>query len=369
MSEQTNPYVAFATTGSHDAEVAERAYIASEANAASPLFASLSTFNQSRALQYASELQLDRYEQILSFGQDAQQAMKKFTTKMLQHVQRNDTSRVRDVLHQLTEHLEKVNPDALIEEELGFIKRLFSRPKQSIQEVMSQYNRLSKQVDRLSIQLNHIQLGLLNDHQMLDDLYRLNEEFFQELNVYIAAAEMKRFDIVHNVLPQLQQQHALTADFITEQQLRDTEQALESLEKRIYDLQISREIAIQCAPQIRMIQQTGQMLMEKIQSSTMTTIPLWQNQIAMLLSMNNQRRVNAAQQRLNDLSDEMSRKNAKMANVQRRALGSNKLAPSQLQQFKETQQKLLQEIKQTIETESLVHEKQVAVEAEISHFK
>lgn len=331
-----------------------------------PVFTSLNEEEKARALLIANKLDASLYENVLQFGSEIQHSLKNFTHNMLIRVQRNDTSPIREILHKLMEHLGKINPDDLIEKEKSFFQKLFNRSKSSIQEMMSHYNRLSKQIDRLSIQLQHSQKGLLADMKMLNDLYQLNEEYYHNLNVYIAAAEMKKKDLCDNQLPKVEQSIRLSSNPLDKQRLNDLQNSIEWLDKRLYDLQISREIAIQTAPQIRMIQQTNQMLVEKIQQSVMTTIPLWQTQISMLMNMNNQRKADQTTRRLIDTSEQMLQKNAKM--IQTAAKDQNKstsISHSEIDLFKQTQLDLIHSIEEALRVQAISNEQQATLEAKV----
>ncbi|QCR32421.1 toxic anion resistance protein [Lysinibacillus sp. SGAir0095] len=331
-----------------------------------PVYSTLSEEKQSHALLLASKLDVSQYENILHFGSEIQHSLKNFTHNMLIRVQRNDTSPIREILHKLMEHLSKINPDDLIEKEKGFLQKLFTRSTSSIQEQMTQYNRLSKQIDRLGIQLQHSQKGLLSDLKMLNELYQLNEEYYHNLNTYIAAAEMKKKDIIAKQLPKLEQSLDSSNNPLDKQRLNDLQTSIEWLDKRLYDLQISREIAIQTAPQIRMIQQTNQMLVEKIQSSVMTTIPLWQTQISMLINMNNQRRANQTTRRLMETSEQMLHKNAKMLETTAKDTSKKKaLSHHEIDLFKQTQLELINSIEETLRVQAISNEQQASIEATI----
>lgn len=331
-----------------------------------PVFSSLNEEAQSRALLIASKLDVSHYENVLQFGSEIQHSLKNFTHNMLIRVQRNDTSPIREILHQLMEHLDRINPDDLIEKEKGFLQKLFNRSKSSIQEMMSQYNRLSKQVDRLSIQLQHSQKGLLADMKMLNELYQLNEEYYHNLNVSIAAAEMKKKDLYANQLPKIEQSSIKSNDPLDRQRLNDLQNSIEWLDKRLYDLQMSREIAIQTAPQIRMIQQTNQMLVEKIQESVMTTIPLWQTQISMLMNMNNQRRADQSTRRLMDTSEQMLLKNAKMLQTTTKDKNKQKaISHSEIDLFKQTQLELIHSIEEALRVQAMRNEQQASIESKV----
>ncbi|MEC1177029.1 toxic anion resistance protein [Metasolibacillus meyeri] len=337
---QQNPFEAFKNAGSRFAEIAEEEFQLAQVNqSVSPLYAALSEHDQSRALRLASELKIHIYENVLAFGLQAQQALRDFTANMAVHIHRKDHSKVGEVLAQLISYLEQINPDALVQEEKGFLSKFFSKQKQSTQEVMTHYKRMSKQIDRLAIQLEHAQMGLLRDFKLLNDLYKLNEQYFAEINVYIAAGELKLVD-VKKQLPNIEPTEPMAL-----QQLNDQKMAIEWLDRRLYDMQISREIAIQAAPQIRLMQQTNQLLIDKIQASVMTTIPMWQTQISTLLTMNQQRRVAEAQDKLMRASDELARKNGKMLQMKSKQAG---ISHSDIDQFKQTQLKLVQDIEETL---------------------
>ncbi len=360
-----NPFDAFSSPNSQSTEAAKGEYETQlHSNSATPLFLAMSQPEQKRALKLAEDLNVRKYEEVLSFGSSAQQALKKFSSRLLLHVQRKDTSKVGEILFQLMDLLDKIDPDALIEKKSGLFGKWFGKQSGSVQQTMSQYNRLSKHIDRLNIQLAHAQQGLLSDFSMLEELYQLNEEYFHEINVYIAAGEIKRQEIKDVILPSFQHRASTSDNPMIQQELQDIHMSLEWLDRRIYDLEISREIAIQSAPQIRMIQQTHQLLIDKVQESIMSTIPLWQSQISMLLSMGHQRRASQAQERLTKATDELMRKKAQLASTGRTSghKGTG-ISPADINHFKETQRKLLQEIEETLRMQAMADEKRKQTES------
>lgn len=337
---QQNPFEAFKNSGSTAAQLAETEFNNALTNrAVSPLFSTLNEMDKSRALTLARELKINTYENVLAFGLSAQQALRDFTANMSVHAERKDHSKIGEVLSQLISYLEQIDPEALLEQSKGFFGKLFSRPKQTVQEVMSHYKKLSKQIDRLAIQLEHAQMGLLRDFNLLNELYKLNEQYFHEVNVYIAAGELKLADAKAKLLP------ANSEDFISFQQANDEQMAIEWLDRRLYDLQISREIAIQAAPQIRLMQQTNQLLIDKIQASVMTTIPMWQTQISTLLTMNQQRRLMETQEKLLRASDELARKKGRLLNMDS---GQTRITHADIDKFKQTQMQLIRDIEETL---------------------
>lgn len=363
MNTTNNPFEAFTTSENVDLQVSKEQFAVNVANkAASPLFASLSNQMKQQALEFAQNLEPKQYEDVLEFGLPAQEALKKFTSQMLQYIQRKDVRKVGEVLSDLMQHLEMIDPDALIEQEKGFFAKLFSRSTQSIQEIMTHYNKLSKRIDRLSIQLEYNQNALLSDYQFLNKLYAMNEQYFQEINVYIATLEIKKQHMRDVVLPALQKEVLEGQNPFKQHELKDIEMQIEWIDRRMYDLELSREVAIQYAPQIRMIQQTNQLLIEKIQSSVMTTIPLWQSQISMLLSMNNQRRAMQSQERLMNVSDQLMRKNGKMLEATGKMKNRAALSHSDVDRFKQTQLQLLHDIEDTLRMHVKTDEKRHEIE-------
>jgi len=369
MTNNDNPFEAFKTSENVDIQVSKDQFAVNVANnAASPLFASLSNSMKQRAMQLALQLEPKQYEDVLAFGLPAQEALKKFTSQMLHYIQRKDVRKVGDVLSDLLQHLELIDPDALIEQKKGFFAKIFSKPKQSIQEVMTQYNKLSKRIDRLGIQLEHNQHALLSDYQFLNELYAMNEDYFQEINIFIASLEIKKQHLLDVILPSVEQAVSEGADPFKQHEVKDIHMQIEWLDRRMYDLELSREVAVQYAPQIRLIQQTNQMLLEKIQTSIMTTITLWQQQISMLLSMNNQRRAMQSQERLMNASEQMLLKSGKMLEVQK----NNKrptLSHTDIDRFKATQTQLLQEIEDTLRMQVSTAEKRNEIEHTILELK
>ncbi|MBY8910808.1 toxic anion resistance protein, partial [Salinicoccus roseus] len=143
----------------------------------------------------------------------------------------------------------------------------------------------ASQVDRIGIQLEHAKEVLVKDVHLLDKLYDQNKDYFDAINIYIAAAEMKKEELENQTLPELRKKAEESSNQMHVQEVNDMMQYVNRLEKRIHDLKLSRQITLQSAPQIRMIQNINQTLAEKIQSSILTSIPLWKNQMAIALTL------------------------------------------------------------------------------------
>ncbi|PJK17676.1 toxic anion resistance protein [Chryseomicrobium excrementi] len=325
---------------------------------------------QAKAKQLATQIPVGDYESILTYGATAQNELTKFSHQMLDHVQKKDIGPVGDILSDLMKKLNEINPEDLNQKEKKGIRKLFSKVNRSLQEVMSRYQKLSTQVDRIGIQLEHSKRGLIEDVRMLDKLYDQNKNYFKALNIYIAAAELKRDEIVSTTIPALKQKAEQSNDQMAFQEVHDMTQFVDRLEKRIYDLQLSRQITIQSAPQIRMIQQTNQTLAEKIQSSIMTSIPLWKNQIAIALTLNRQQKAVSAQRQVTATTNELLLKNSEMLKVNSiETAKENERGIVEIDTLKKTQENLLSTIEETLQIQADGRMKRKAAELEIARME
>lgn len=325
---------------------------------------------QVKAKQLADQIPVGNYEAIITYGANAQNELSRFSHKMLDHVQSKDIGPVGDVLSDLMSKLSEIDPEDLSEKKKSGLSRLFSKATRSIQEMMTKYQKLSTQIDRIGVQLEHSKRGLLEDVQMLDNLYEQNKTYFQALNVYIAAAEIKRDEIATVIIPEMQRKAELSNDQMAFQEVNDMGQFLDRLEKRLYDLQLSRQITIQSAPQIRMIQQTNQTLAEKIQSSIMTSIPLWKNQIAIALTLNRQRKAVESQRLVTKTTNDLLLKNSEMLKVNSiETAKENERGIIEIDTLKKTQENLIQTIEETLVIQADGRVKRKAAEVEIARME
>lgn len=330
----------------------------------------LSEEDKQKAVQLAQQMPAGNYEAILTYGSNAQTQLSQFSHKMLDHVQRKDIGPVGDILKDLMNKLSEMNPEELNTKKKSGLAKLFGKVSRSVQELMTKYQKLSTQIDRIGVQLEHSKKGLLEDVHMLNQLYDQNKAYFQALNVYIAAAELKRDEIINEVLPAMRKKAEESNDQMAYQEVNDMAQFLDRLEKRIYDLQLSRQITIQTAPQIRMIQQTNQTLAEKIQSSVMTSIPLWKNQIAIALTLNRQMKAVEAQKQVTKTTNDLLLKNSEMLKMNSiETAKENERGIVEIDTLKKTQENLLQTIEETLQIQADGRAKRKAAEVEISRME
>ncbi|WP_010302992.1 toxic anion resistance protein [Kurthia senegalensis] len=330
----------------------------------------LSEEEQAKAKELASQIPTNQTDAILTYGANAQAALSTFSNKMLDHVQAKDAGEVGSILSDLMNKLNEINPDELQAEQPKGLKKLFSKVSKSISEVMSKYQKLSTQIDRIAIQLEHSKNGLVDDVRMLDQLYDQNKTYFEALNIYIAAAELKRDELVNEIIPRAHAEAQQSDDQMKVQEVNDLNQFVDRLEKRMYDLQLSRQITLQSAPQIRMIQSTNQTLAEKIQSSIMTSIPLWRNQIAIALTLNNQRKAVEAQRKVTETTNELLLRNSEMLKMNTiETAKENERGIVEIETLKITQDNLVQTIAETLEIQAEGREKRRLAEIELAQME
>ncbi|WP_153732489.1 toxic anion resistance protein [Sporosarcina obsidiansis] len=341
-----------------------------ESSAPTKLVDRLSKEEQDKAKQLASQIPVGNYEAIITYGANAQNELSRFSHKMLDHVQSKDIGPVGDVLNELMNKLSEIDPDDLSEKKKSGLSRLFSKATRSVQEVMTRYQKLGTQIDKIGVQLEHSKRGLMEDVRMLDNLYEQNKTYFQALNVYIAAAELKVDEINNTIIPELHRKAELANDQMMVQEVNDMAQFVDRLEKRLYDLQLSRQITIQSAPQIRMIQQTNQTLAEKIQASIMTAIPLWKNQIAIALTLNRQQKAVESQKLVTKTTNDLLLRNSEMLKTNTiETAKENEKGLIEIDTLKKTQENLIQTIEETLVIQADGRAKRKAAETEIARME
>lgn len=307
------------------------------------------------------------HDGLLQFGTNLQQSMSQFSHQMLDKVQSKDMGPVGDSLSHLMGKLKSVNPNDLDPNKQSKLKRIFRRTKASINEVFSIMQSVSSQIDRITIQLDKHKGNLTKDVELLDGLYDQNKKYFDDVTLYIAAAQRKKQQIQSETIPELQEKAHNSGNQMDIQAVADMEQFVDRLDKRIYDLQLSRQIAIQTAPQIRMIQNVNQALAEKIQSSILTSIPLWKNQMAIALTLMRQRNAVSAQRAVTDTTNDLLTQNASM--LKQNAIETateNERGIVDIETLKTTQNDIIETIEQTLQIQQDGRQKRQAAEKELN---
>ncbi|MDK9856543.1 toxic anion resistance protein [Staphylococcus equorum] len=307
---------------------------------------------------------------LLNYGTQAQSNMSQFSHRILNEVNTTDVGPVGESLNGLMSKLKSVNPEELNPENQSKLKRIFKRTKASVNEIFSKMQSVGSQIDRISIELDKHKNNLKKDIDMLDELYNMNKDYFEELSLYIEAAKKKKHALQQTEVPKLRTQAKETGNQMDVQAASDMEQFIDRLDKRIYDLQLSRQIAIQTAPQIRMIQNVNQALAEKIQSSILTSIPLWKNQMSIALTLMRQRNAVSAQKAVTDTTNDLLLKNSEL--LKQNALETateNERGVVDIETLKTTQNDIIETIEQTLQIQEQGRTKRKQAETELNQLE
>ncbi|MHC3759037.1 toxic anion resistance protein [Staphylococcus succinus] len=326
--------------------------------------------DQKKIDQISGEIKPMDNDSLLNYGTQAQSSMSQFSHRILNEVKTTDVGPVGESLNGLMSKLKSVNPEELNPENQSKLKRIFRRTKASVNEVFSKMQSVGSQIDRISIELDKHKNNLTKDVEMLDELYDKNKDYFDELSIYIEAAKKKQFELQKEEIPKLREKVKASGNQMDVQAASDMEQFIDRLDKRIYDLQLSRQIAIQTAPQIRMIQNVNQALAEKIQSSILTSIPLWKNQMSIALTLMRQRSAVSAQKAVTDTTNDLLLKNSEL--LKQNALETateNERGVVDIETLKTTQNDIIETIEQTLRIQEQGRNKRKQAESELNNLE
>jgi len=313
--------------------------------------------------------QIDITDPVLSiaYGAKTMNAMSRFSESMMQEVRAKDAG---EIGQQLTTMLSKVKSIDLtvfeqkkgLLESLPLIGKMFSKLERTLME----YQTLAQQVDTISNKLQDTIVELLRNIATLEQLFIRNSEYFKQISLHIIAGKKKIEQIQATDLPQAQAKAEQSGDAMDAQLVRDLVNGIQRFERRLHDLLLSRTFAIQTAPQIRLMQNNSQSLAEKIQSSILTTIPIWKSQIVLALSLNSQRQAAKLQKDVADTTNEMLRRNAEMLE-----LGSIETATEversiiDIDTLRDVQNRLLNTLEETLSIASNARQRRAEVEKEL----
>ncbi|GKU84361.1 toxic anion resistance protein [Niallia sp. NCCP-28] len=339
-----------------------------EANPSSLLINRLSDSDKQKAYELAERIEPSKHSDLVFFGAKAQKNLLSFSHSMLEHVQKKEAGDVGMVIAELMEKLNEIDPDELKVEKKSFLARLFGRASSSVQELLSKYQKTSAQIDRINVKLGRSKNILLSDIHLLEQLYHDNKNYFYLLNMYIAAGELKLQEVTNEIIPEMKKEAERAKDEMKLQEAEDMMAFADQLAQRIYDLKISRQITIQTAPQLRLIQHTNKMVVEKIQSSIMTTIPLWRNQVAIALTLLKNRHELDAQKRVNKTTEEILKKNSRFIQSSAAENGEEKIQ-TEIETLKTTHLDLISRLEETLQLQNDSKQKRMDAKQEFEGIK
>ena len=330
----------------------------------------LSEEQKAKAMTIAKTIDEKDLNTIINFGAETQQQVSDFANQMIANVKNKDTGSIGDSLNELLINLNELKPNALVAKDSNIFLRIFGNIRKSIQLAQMRFQEVGEQVDKISIKLATDKDGLLHDNAALEELYKRNKSFFDELNVYIGAGEMKIEELQQKLIPEAMQKAQDSGDQMDVQVVNDLHQFLDRLEKRNHDLKLTRQMTIQQAPQIRLIQNTNQTLAEKIQSSITTTIPLWKNQIAIAMTLLRQKDAVTAQRQVSETTNQLIQKNSEMLKISTiETARENERGIIDLETLQKTQQNLIETLEETLQIQQEGRMRRKAAEVELNRLE
>lgn len=274
---------------------------------AGPDLSALSPAEQQAVLSFAKQIDLENAQQILEYGASAQKNIADFSDTALAKVKTGDLGEIGDMLSGLLVELKTMD-----EPEKKGIAGLFRKAKINSEELKARFSTAEVNVDRISGELEKHKVTLLKDVAVMDQMYDRNLQYFKELTMYILAGKQKLAEARSTTLRELREKAEASNLPEDAQAANDFENKCVRFEKKLHDLELTRMISLQTAPQIRMIQNNDLLMTEKIQTAIVNTIPLWKSQMVLALGMEHSRQATAAQSAVTETTNELLKKNADM---------------------------------------------------------
>lgn len=269
----------------------------------------LTEAEQTLVREFSKKIDVTDTNAILTYGAASQKNIAEFSESTLNNVRTKDMGEVGDMLSGLVVQLKGFNYGE--EEKRGFFG-LKKKIENKIETMKAEYDKAAGNVDKIVDMLEKHQYTLLKDAAMLDKMYEMNQSYFKELTMYILAGKEKLAECQNVILPEMKQKAEASGKPEDAQAVNDYANMVNRFEKKLYDLELTRTISIQMAPQIRLIQNNDSLMVEKIQTSIVNTIPLWKSQMVLALGMHHSQQAMEAQREVTNMTNELLRKNAEM---------------------------------------------------------
>lgn len=315
---------------------------------------------------FAKQIDITNATQIMQYGSASQQKLSQFSESALSAVRTKDLGETGSMITELIGELKGFSSE---DDKKGLLG-LFKKKAAQIEALKLRYDKAEVNVDRIATQLDNHQVVLLKDIAMLDDMYQRNLEYFKELSMYILAGKKKLETERATTLPELLKKAEETKLPEDAQKARDFADMCTRFEKKIYDLELTRNISLQMAPQIRLIQNNDTMMAEKIQTSIMNTIPLWKSQMVLTLGLAHAQEAIAAQHAVTDMTNELLKKNAEaLHGATVAAAKESERGIVDIETLAETNQKLITTMDEVLQIQQEGHAKRIAAEAELSRIE
>ena len=256
---------------------------------------------------FEKQIDVSNPDHILLFGADAQKKIADFSDTALEAVKTQDTGEIGDMLVNLVTELKGFEADA---EEPKGLRKLFSNANTRMEGMKARYTKVSGNVENIASSLEQYQVQLLKDVAMFNRLYDQNSDYFRQLTLYIIAGEEKLEQVRNGELKELMAKAEASGDAMDAQKANDLAAQCDRFEKKLHDLKLTRQVSMQMAPQIRLLQNNDSLLVERIQSTLSNTLPLWKSQMVLALGLHHSQQALKAQQAVTDMTNELLKKNA-----------------------------------------------------------
>ena len=311
---------------------------------------------------FAAKIDLRSSNAILQYGAGAQKKIADFSESALENVKTKDLGEVGDMLAGVVTELKSFDEE---EEEKG-IFGFFKKGGNKLANMKAKYDKAEVNVNKICDALEGHQIQLMKDIAMLDKMYELNTTYFKELSMYIAAGKKKLQDVAATELPELEAKAARSGLPEDAQAVNDLNALCNRFEKKIHDLELTRTISLQMAPQIRLVQSNDTVMSEKIQSTLVNTIPLWKSQMVLAIGVENSSRAAKAQREVTDMTNELLRKNAeklKLATVETAKESERGIVD--IETLKATNESLISTLDEVMKIQEDGRQKRAAAEVEL----
>ena len=313
--------------------------------------------------EFLEKVDIGNPDHVLLFGADAQKKIADFSQTALDAVKTQDTGEVGKILVNLVAELKGFQKDS---EEPKGLSKLFGKAEDKFTRMKARYSKVSVNVESIASSLESYQAQLLKDVAMFDRLYDQNSDYFHQLTLYIIAGDKKLRQIRETELKELMDKAAASGDPMDAQKANDLAVQCDRFEKKLYDLKLTRQVAIQMAPQIRLLQNNDSLLVERIQSTLSNTLPLWKSQMVIALGLHHSQEALKAQTAVTDMTNELLRKNSealKVGTIQTAKEAERGIID--IETLIQTNQDLIDTISEVMEIQSQGHEKRIEAEKKL----
>ena len=316
---------------------------------------------------FSRQIDLTNSTAILQYGAGTQSKMASFSEKALENVKTKDLGEIGEMLSGVVTELKSFDAE---EEDRGLFGNLFRKPGDKISSMKAKYEKAETNISRICDSLESHQALLMKDTAMLDKMYEQNLAYFKELSMYILAGKKKLEEVRATELPRLAAKAQVSGLPEDAQAVKDLDALCGRFEKKIHDLELTRMISIQTAPQIRLVQGSDTMMIEKIQSTLVNTIPLWKSQMVLALGVEHASQAAKAQQEVSSLTNELLRKNAdtlKTATLETARESERGIVD--METLKHTNESLISTLDEVMKIQEDGRQKRAAAEAELNRME